>query len=132
MQGAQANRGQRRYHYYVTNPADALITQGSSWRLPAADLEDTVLQRLRAFLTNPSALYDAAAAAALPPEDLVAIIARARAATTSINDNPATAILMLHRVDVHDDRVDLTLNTESLLPARDSGMIPRNTRYRYP
>ena len=121
MQGVQANRGQWRYHCYITNPADIRITPGSSWRRPAADLENTVVQRLQAFLTNPSAIYDAAAAAGLRPGDLAAIIARARDAAISIDVSPATAIPMLHRVDVHDDRVDMTLNIESLLPARDPG-----------
>lgn len=115
MQGSQANRGARRYHYYITNPKDVLTTPGKSWRLPAADLEATVTQRLIAFLTNSAALYDAATAARLSDDALAAFIGRANSAAGKIKDDPAVSLKLLRRVDVHDERVDLTLCIDVLM-----------------
>ena len=117
MQGSQANRGARRYHYYVTNPADALNTPGRSWRMPAADLEATVIKRLTAFLSNSAALYDAASEAPLPEADFAEFIDKAYSTVRTINDEAAACLQLLRRVDINDDRIDLTLCIDSLLPA---------------
>ena len=116
MQGSQANRGARRYHYYMTNPGDALTTPGQSWRMPAPDLEATVLQRLKAFLRNSTALYNMAAKQELPDHALAALIARASAAALATDDDPVAALEFLRRVDVREDRVDLSLCHFTLMP----------------
>jgi DNA invertase Pin-like site-specific DNA recombinase len=116
MQGSQTNRGARRYHYYVTNPADAATTPGQSRRVPASELEATVTQRLRAFLTHAASLDAAAAQLQLPDEMLAAFILRAKRLATAIDENPAAAVDLLRRVDVQDDRVELTICLKTLLP----------------
>jgi len=128
MQGSQTNRGTRRYHYYVTNPADAEATPGQSWRLPASALEAMVTQRLRAFLTNAAQLDDAAASAQVPDGRLAALISKAEALGMAIDEDPRAAIDTLQRVDVLDDRVDLTISLAILLP-EDISPIAKPTVY---
>ena len=120
MQGAQANRGTRRYHYYITNPADVLTTSGQSWCMPARDLEATVVQRLTAFLGHAAALYEAATEAQLPDHALAGFIAKANVAARAIDDNLTASLELLQRVDVHDDRVEFTLCISRLMPT-DTG-----------
>jgi site-specific DNA recombinase len=118
MQGAQANRGPKRYHYYVTNPADVIATTGSSWRLPAADLEATVVQRLQAFLRNSASLYDVATSAGLPSDGFGQFSAKAAVLAADIQNEPAAALKLLRRADLHGDRIELALCLDPLLPTR--------------
>jgi site-specific DNA recombinase len=124
MQGSQANRGATRYHYYVTNPSDKVSTPGQSWRLPAVELEATVLQRLRMFLTNPASLYDAAAAARLPNHLIGALVENAAACMGEMASTAKSGIKLVRRVDAHDDRLVLTLCIDALLPAQFSSDEP--------
>ena len=125
MQGAQANRGPKRYHYYVTNPADAKTTPGPSWRLPAPELEATVVQRLQAFLRNATALYDAATSTGLPSDGFSLFSAKAAVLAADIQNDPAAALELLHRADLHDDRIELALCLDPLLPTRAAEETPR-------
>ncbi|HEX4694442.1 recombinase family protein [Sphingomonas sp.] len=52
LMSAHAIKGQKRYRYYVSRPADAAV--GEKWRLPAGDLESIVAGELERFLRNPS------------------------------------------------------------------------------
>lgn len=132
MQGSQANRGTKRYHYYTTNPADARITPGQSWRLPAADLEATVVQRLTAFLGSSASLYEAATDARLPDHALSEFIARANLAAGAIKVDPVASLELLRRVDVQDDRLELTLCIDTLLPVPTTGTLPAQHRLSVP
>ena len=68
------------------------------------------------FLRDPTTVCDAVTAAGVSVDALRAIIARAsEVASEYRNTEPAAALV--HRVDVHDDRVDLTLCIDALLPA---------------
>ncbi|MGI4876239.1 MAG: recombinase family protein [Janthinobacterium lividum] len=115
MQAAQANRGATRYRYYITNPADAATKPGRSWRLPAADLDKIVQQRVTAFLRDSAALYVAITSIGLSAVALASVIARATALSKQI-DLGTPAGDLVHRVDVHDDQVELTLCIDGLLP----------------
>jgi site-specific DNA recombinase len=117
MQGSQSNRGARRYHYYVTNLNDKAATPGESLRVPTADLDVVVVQRLQAFLTNTMSLHDAAAAAGISDQALAHIIAKATLAADAVDDDPRAAINHLRRVDVHDDRLQMALCLDALLPS---------------
>ncbi|WP_439533447.1 recombinase family protein [Polymorphobacter sp.] len=116
MQGSQANRGTKRYHYYITNPADAEITPGPSRRVPASELDATVTQRLRAFLTNAASLDGAAARLQFRDEQLPKLILSAKMLAAAVDDAPSAAVSLLRRVEVHDDRVELTICLAALLP----------------
>ena len=124
MQGSQANRGARRYQYYITNPADVPDTPGQSWRMPAADLEATVTQRLTAFLSNSVALYNTASENGLPDDAMAEFIHRANSAACAINDDKLASLGILRRVDVHDDRVDLTICIDTFMPAASDEIEP--------
>ena len=132
MQGSQANRGTKRYHYYTTNPADARITPGQSWRLPAADLEATVVQRLTAFLGSSASLYETATDARLPDHALSEFIAKANLAAGAIKVDPVVSLELLRRVGVQDDRLELTLCIETLLPVPTTGTLPAQHRLSVP
>jgi site-specific DNA recombinase len=125
MQGAHANRGPKRYHYYVTNPADAKTTPGPSWRLPAPALEATVVQRLQAFLRNSASLNDAATFAGLPSDGFGPFSAKAAALAADIQNEPAAALKLLHRANLHDDRIELAVCLDPLLPTRTAEETPR-------
>ena len=73
MQGTQTNRGARRYHYYATNPNDAVTTPGSRWRVPASDTESLIVSRLQAFLRSGAAITDAVAGRGFAPHQLQSI-----------------------------------------------------------
>ncbi len=115
MQAAQANRGATRYRYYVTNPVDAVTVPGRSWRLSAPDLDAIVIQRLTVFLRDSAALYAMATRHDAPADAMTEVIATAGALSTEI-EHGASASSIVHRVDVHNDRVELTLCIDSLLP----------------
>ena len=50
-----------RYRYYISAPLmrQAKTRRSHGWRIPAADLESLVINRLRTFFTDPTALLDA-------------------------------------------------------------------------
>ena len=125
MQGAQANRGPKRYHYYVTNPADAKTTPGPSWRLPAPDLETTVVQRLQAFLRDSASLYAAATSAGLPSDQFSRFSAKAAGLAADIQKEAAAALRLLRRADLHDDRIDLTVCLDPLLSPHATEATPK-------
>ncbi|MBB6229522.1 DNA invertase Pin-like site-specific DNA recombinase [Polymorphobacter multimanifer] len=127
MHGSQANRGAKRYHYYITNPTDAEITIGPSRRVPASELEATVIQRLRAFLTNAASLDEAAARMQLPDDQLTNFILSARALAAAVDDVPSAAASLLRRVDVHDDRIELIICLAALLPEAVAQITPSPT-----
>lgn len=58
-----ATKGSRRYRYYVTGPEEPVAPDKPVMRIPAHDLETTIIDRLREFLTDQSELgshYDPA------------------------------------------------------------------------
>jgi site-specific DNA recombinase len=117
MQGSQSNRGSRRYHYYVTNLTDKAVMPGQTWRLPATSLDAIVVDLLLAFLTNASLLHDAASAMAIPDHALPYFVAEGARVAGSVEDNSRAAIGLLRCVDVHDDRLDITLCLDAVLPS---------------
>jgi len=56
---SHAVRGDRRYRYYVAKPTSRDEASSAALRIPAADLERVVTERLRAFLADPSAVFAA-------------------------------------------------------------------------
>ena len=132
MQGSQANRGARRYHYYITNPADALTTPGASWRMPAPDLEATVVRRLAAFLGDGPALYAAAIDVRLPEAALAEFIAKAHVAAFTVRSDPAACLEFIQRVDLRDDHVELTLSLDPLMPPASAAPSPAMHRLTIP
>ena len=64
MTPSHATKGRVRYRYYVTHQDAVQPGQPSPWRLPAKDLELTVVERLRSFFADPAAIQAALGSAA--------------------------------------------------------------------
>jgi DNA invertase Pin-like site-specific DNA recombinase len=115
MQGSQTNRGGRRYHYYVTNPADVDKVPGQTVRVPAPALHGAVLDRLRTFLTSQTMVYDAVNGVRLTQQSASAAIETAAALGARLSEEACLATDLIARADLHDDRLDLQLDLSALL-----------------
>lgn len=119
MTPSHANKGARRFRYYITHD-DALTDGGpAQWRLPAHDLEQIVMARLTTWLgTIGDALMQQLPdldAATIVGVQHAAVALAARLASGTANDQQAALRSLVSRIDVHDDRVDIIVNATSLL-----------------
>jgi DNA invertase Pin-like site-specific DNA recombinase len=124
MQGTQTNRGGKRYHYYVTNPADAIDLPGRPVRVPAPALHAAILDRLGTFLTNQTRVYDAIGGAGLTQQAATAGFAMAASIGALLSDEPNVAANLIGRADLHDDRIELQLCLDILLPPKSQADQP--------
>jgi DNA invertase Pin-like site-specific DNA recombinase len=111
MSPHHATKGSKRYRYYVSRTTGE-AAQDPAWRIPAGDLEEVVVGRLRAFLTDPGAIQDALQdgehVAGAIAERLHAARALARELDARQNSDLRQKILRLvQRVEVHAARVDI-------------------------
>lgn len=79
MTPTHAVKDGKRYRYYVSHP---LITEGRgrtspAWRIPAAEIEQVVSDRLRAFLADAAAVFDAVAAVITETAERKRLVAQA-------------------------------------------------------
>src|SRR4051794_25116192 len=124
MSPTHANKRGTRYRYYVSQSlikGSRSAASGAACRVPAADLESIVEERLRALLRDGPAIYDAISeAAASVPERTQLLEAAGQLAsrwpTLSISERRATLHLLIARVTVKSDSVDLEVRV-SALPA---------------
>ena len=123
MKSGQSAKGPKRYHYYETAPDAAVKTPGAIWRVPAHDTEALVLMRLRAFLNDAAALHAVSTSPALGAEALDELFGRARSLSDAIDSDPAASRPILRRIDLHDDRLNITICVAALLPARCDTII---------
>jgi site-specific DNA recombinase len=106
-----------RYRYYVSK---ALLTEGAKregkgQRIPASQIEALVTRRIRAWLADPAAVLNAVQRCgpdAVGQKKLLDEAARHAASWQEFDAEQLRAILraMLTRVQVHSDRVDVTLD----------------------
>jgi DNA invertase Pin-like site-specific DNA recombinase len=105
-----------RYRYYVSS---SLVrgkgNRGGGWRIPAGDLERLVLDRLRGFFADPTALLDAANTETHSGSLQRQLIERGRQiaeeVSTETPDKPkATLVALLCRVTIHPDRIEIGLS----------------------
>jgi site-specific DNA recombinase len=122
MTPSHANKGTRRFRYYITHD-DALTDGGpAQWRLPAHDLEQIVMGRITAWLgTVGDALVkqlpDLDAATIVGVQHTAAATA-AKIANGTADDQQAALRSLVERVDVHDDRVDIAVTATLLLASQ--------------
>ena len=107
-----------RYRYYISSSLmrEAGTNRSGGWRIPAGDLEGLVINRLRSFLVDPKAILDAIDVEAPRGSRL---IERGRQMAGELGAQPAdkvkaTLMALLCRVDVHADRIDISLSRERL------------------
>jgi hypothetical protein len=121
MTPTHAVKNGRRYRYYVSGP---LITQSRSdardgWRVPAADLERLVADRLCGFLSSEGEVYHAIephVARGCPAPRLIARAGERAARWSEISPVDRRAVLgaLVARIEVHPERLDLQLSPARL------------------
>ena len=113
MKANHANKGSRRYHYYVTCPTAAQNVTGPIWRISASDIETLVDGRLRAFLVDPAPIHDAVDGHQYDAAALIELLANADKAARS---DGCVILELVQRIDVHDDQLRLHVCLDALLP----------------
>ena len=116
---SHAVKGDRRYRYYVAKPAPRDGTPSAVLRIPAADLERVVTERLRAFLADPSAVFAAIRGGATDAAQQRHLIEEAAELAVTWSARPGSQrrdILqrLVHRITVHRDRIDIQLRPGQL------------------
>jgi DNA invertase Pin-like site-specific DNA recombinase len=115
-----ANKKGRRYRYYISKRLMHRITaEESGWRLPARELEGAVLQTLGAFLGDGLRMIDALGLGQCAPDRLRTMLAHANAAASELEgEQPACQRallhLLIHRVVLHPDRIQIVLKQGAL------------------
>ncbi len=106
----------RRYRYYISN---SLMTgtkaqSPNSWRLPAQEVEQTVMKATKTILDNRSALTTALQDAGIKSNHTPAVI---QAAGNVQADDTGLIDRFVQRVELQEDSIRLTLSLASLVPA---------------
>lgn len=122
MTPSYANRQGKRYRYYITHAHERQGTNGNAMRVPAHDLEQMVIQRLRGFLRDDTAVQEVSGT-----QDAMAMQAcldkahtAAEVLATDEPDRLRTELRsIVARVDVHDDRLDIAIRLSMLIPESD-------------
>src|SRR4051794_30811229 len=114
MSPSHANKRGTRYRYYVSQSlikGSRSAAPGAACRVPAADLESIVEERLRALLRDRPAIYAAISEAAPSVPERTQLLEAAgqlasRWPTLSISERRATLRLLIARLTVKSDSVD--------------------------
>ena len=116
MSPSHANRGPKRYRYYVTHADGGIDAQRPAWRVPAHDLERIVVERLHAFLTDGKAVMTAAGSAAHQASAAQRILAEASImgatlTTSTPPDKQALLQRLIERIALEEDSIDIAVRT---------------------
>jgi len=122
MTPSYANRQGKRYRYYITHAQERQGANGNAMRVPAHDLEQMVVQRLRDFLRDDTAVQEASGA-----QDAMAMQAcldRTYAAAGALAVPEPNALhtelrRIVARIDLRDDRLDIGVHLSALMPGSD-------------
>ena len=125
MTPTHATKGKQRYRYYVTRPDQ--LDGSPAWRISAHDLERLVCERLAQLLDDRQDIHDLAGD--VPAEVLRKAMANAGAKRGILCDgSPHQKIeilaVLIDRIDLHEDRIDLTLAPAQL---REALELPADT-----
>src|SRR5262249_806079 len=110
-----------RYRYYISA---SLMREGSSnrsdgWRIPAGDLEGLVIERLRTFLADPTAILDAVGDRIYSGSPQSQLIKQGRQTAEKLeapapDKVKATLMALLCRVAVHPDHIEINVSRQRL------------------
>ncbi len=114
MTASHAQKGVRRYRYYVTGSDVGAASPEPAQRIPARDLEAIVIARVRAFLDDANAIADA-----VEPEQLQGALAHAERRSRMLASGRPTeqreAVLdLIERVTIKSDGVAIALQSSTL------------------
>jgi DNA invertase Pin-like site-specific DNA recombinase len=119
MSPSHANKQGKRYRYYITHEQQRADRSQPTWRVPAHELEQIIINNLRDFLCDSSAIHNA-----IDIDDgaeIESALQWARTAAASLGEGIAAsqrAVLqdIIERIDLHDDHVDMALRLSPLAP----------------
>ncbi len=119
MSPSHANKQGKRYRYYITHEQQRADRSQPTWRVPAHELEQIIINNLRDFLCDSSAIHNA-----IDIDDgaeIESALQWARTAAASLGEGIAAsqrAVLqdIIERIDLHDDHVDMALRMSPLAP----------------
>jgi site-specific DNA recombinase len=119
MSPTHANRGSKRYRYYVTHADGDIDPARPAWRVPAHDLERIVVERLSTFLADGHAVIEAAGAAAHQASEAQRILAAASATAVALTkssswDQQTLLRRLIERVALQEDSIDIVVRTSAL------------------
>ena len=123
MSPSHANKQGKRYRYYITHEQQRIDRNLPTWRVPAHELEQMVLNNLRGFLCDGTAIHNAIGID--DGAEIDAALKVARTAAASLGEGIAAsqrAVLqdIIERIDLHDDHVDMTLRLTPLAHGAES------------
>jgi site-specific DNA recombinase len=122
MSPTHANKKGMRYRYYVSRSLLDGSAKGSAkgQRLPATDLEDLVIRRIRDLLDDPAAILKFFESALLDATAQKRLLEHAKHLATTWSDLDADKIRTIFlanvaRIQVHLDRIEILLRQEGLM-----------------
>jgi site-specific DNA recombinase len=112
MSPSHANKHGKRYRYYITHEQHRADRTQPTWRVPAHELEQMVINNLRGFLCDGAAIHNALGIH--DGAEIETSLRLARTAAASLGEGIAASqrvVLqdIIERIDLHDDHVDMTL-----------------------
>jgi DNA invertase Pin-like site-specific DNA recombinase len=122
MTPTHAVKNGRRYRYYVSRPliVESRADAAAGLRIPAADIEQIVVNRMRGLLAEPARLFEVfevQVGERLPPQDLVRRATECAESWVRMSPLRRRVVLLalVHRVDICRDRVIIHLRPHRLL-----------------
>ncbi len=111
-----------RYRYYISASLtrESKRNRSNGWRIPAGDLEGLVINRVRAFLANPTAVLDVVEDGSPSGSRQGQLIKRGRQIAEELGAGTpdkvkATLMAMLCRVAVNPDRIEINISRQRLV-----------------
>jgi hypothetical protein len=124
-----------RYRYYISASLmrEATRNRSGGWRIPAGDLEGLVINRLRTFLTDPTAILNAIDDESHSGSGQGQLIERGRRiaeelAAQAPDKVKATLMTLLCRVAVNSDRIEINISRRRLAELLAGQSIDLTTR----
>jgi site-specific DNA recombinase len=124
-----------RYRYYISASLmrEARSNRSNGWRIPAGDLEGLVINRLRAFLADPTAILDAVDDEPHTGSEQIQLIEHGRRIAEELEVQApdkvkATLMALLCRVAVHPDRIEINISRRRLAELLSGQLIDLTTR----
>jgi DNA invertase Pin-like site-specific DNA recombinase len=120
MSPTHANKRGTRYRYYISRSLQGGSAKTDGQRIPAIALESLVIRRIRDWLSDPTAILEAVQQDAADATAQRRLVERAQEIAMGTIDDLRTFMRSgLIRVQVHIDRVDVTLDTDRVYRCLD-------------
>lgn len=122
MRTCSAAKGAKTYHYYASCADAVALTKQPAWRIPARDIERIVVDSVRAFLGDHGRVHDASIAVGLHDDRLSAVLASS--SMRALDVAPAVLGDLVERIEVYDERIDISIALAALLTQVDPEVPP--------